>query len=113
MRSTHATTSETPAASRMTQVGDPSTIPSTEAMTTPTITPTLRSTARVKDWLMLGCTTRTAAIAAKIGGGPGTSRSATIQAATIAAADLATWRNGPRRGERNVRVSRGSRMSRA
>ncbi len=56
----------------------------------PTITPTVRSTALANDWFRLGCTTSSAAIAAKTGSGPGSSHPASSHAATVATADFST-----------------------
>src|SRR5690606_40467243 len=67
MRSSHATASAAATAPSTTQVLCPKTRASTEAMTTPATTPTERSIALVIDWLRLGCTTSSAAIAAKTG----------------------------------------------
>ena len=56
----------------------------------------LRSTALASDWFRLGCTTSSAAIAAKTEAGRGSSAPATSQAATVATADFATCRIGLR-----------------
>ena len=69
---------------------------------TPAMTPTLRSIARVRDWLRLGCTTSSAAMAAKTGGVPGKRMPAMSQAVPVATADLTTCRRGARRGARIV-----------
>ncbi len=74
------------------------------AMTTPRITPIDRSTALPSDWLTLGCTTSSAAIAANTGSGPGISHPATSQAAMVATDAFATCRIGTRFVARNVAV---------
>ncbi|OUD85784.1 hypothetical protein BC477_15355 [Clavibacter michiganensis subsp. michiganensis] len=70
------------------------------------ITPRLRSTALPKVWLMLGCTTSSAAIVAKMGSCAG-SRAMQTNQAMIAATDvLTTWTNGIRVVVRTVVVMR-------
>ena len=72
------------------------------ATITPRITPIERSMALPKDWFTLGCTTSSAAIAAKIGSGPGMSQPVISQAAIVATAAFSTWSSGMRRDARNV-----------
>ena len=80
---------------RTTQVALPNSAPATKASRTPKITPTLRSTPLMSDWLTLGCTTRSAAIVAKIGAGCSRTKLQLSQAAIAATEVLSTWRRGP------------------
>jgi len=89
-RNAHATSSAHVTARATAQNPDPSSSPIADATMTPAMTPTVRSTPRPNDWLMLGCTVSSAAIAANTGGGPSTSHPAISQAAPVATADLTT-----------------------
>ena len=73
---------------------------------TPKITPTLRSIPFARDWLILGCTTSRAAIAAKIGSG-WLRVTVQISHAMMAATEvLITWRSGLRDEARSEAISR-------
>src|SRR5690606_7926313 len=102
MRNSHATARAATTASSTTHVACPNTSERADAITTPATTPTERSTAFAIDWLRLGCTTRSAAIAAKTGSGPGTAQPASSQATIVATADFATCSHGCRRELRNA-----------
>ncbi len=105
-RKTQPTSTATTTASRTTPLDVPSARPSPSASSTPVITPRLRSTALPKVWLMLGCTTSSAAIVAKMGSCAG-SRAMQTNQAMIAATDvLTTWTNGIRVVVRTVVVMR-------
>ena len=106
-RSDQAMSIATTTAASTTQLWAPSSRLSPTAITTPRITPALRSSAFDSDWLTLGCTTRSAAIAANTGSGPGISQPAISQAAMVAAADFSTCSRGARRADR---IAAGKRM---
>ncbi len=90
MRIASTTTSST------TQTLSPSSWCTPVARTTPSTTPALRSSPFTKDWLMLGCTTSSAAMAAKVGNGPWMSSRQRSTAATTATAVFTTCRKGVR-----------------
>src|SRR5690606_17973683 len=104
--SAHEMTSAATIASSTTHDAPPSSSTTTVAIATPAITPTLRSTAFVSDWFTLGCTTRSAAIAANTGGGPSKSHPARSHATTVASADLMTSSSGGRFDARNEATRR-------
>ena len=107
-RKIHATSIATTIASSTIQLGEPRSRPRPTAITTPTITPMLRSSAFDSDWLTLGCTTSSAAIAANTGSCPGKTKPAISHAAMVAAADFTTCS----RGERwEARIAAGMRMT--
>ena len=72
------------------------------ATITPRITPIDRSIALPNDWFTLGCTTSSAAIAAKIGSGPGITQLVMSHAAIVATEALSTCSTGMRLDARNV-----------
>ena len=102
--SAQATSMATTTATRMIHVLCPNASEMPVAITTPRITPIERSIALPRDWLTLGCTTSSAAIAANTGSGPGISQPATSQAAIVAIDAFATCRIGTRFVARSVAV---------
>ncbi len=106
-RKIHATSIATTIASSTIQLGEPNSSPSPTAITTPAITPMLRSSAFDSDWFTLGCTTSSAAIAAKTGSCAGNTHPAISHAAIVAAADFTTCSSGERW---EARIAVGMRM---
>ena len=76
------------------------------ASTTPMTTPRLRSIPFARDRLTLGCTTRRAAMAAKMGNGWFSSTTQTTHAPTEASDVLSTCNSGLREDARKELVSR-------
>jgi hypothetical protein len=105
-RKTQPTSTATTTAVRTTPLDVPSARPRTSASSTPVITPRLRSTAFPKVWLMLGCTTRSAAMVAKMGSCAGSRAMQANQATTAATEVLTTCTNGMRVVVRTVVVMR-------
>ena len=94
--SAQAISSDATIATRITQLSDPKSVPSTAASSTPRTTPTLRSMPLASDWFTLGCTTSSAAIAAKIGSGCESSSCESSHATTAAAEVFSTCSSGER-----------------